>query len=102
MGASIGTRLYTRLFGARVGADAAGNTYYREKNPPRGRRERRWAIYAGEAEGSAIPPEWQGWLTHMRAESPAEAPASRAGRGRSRICRTGPAPMAPGARAARC
>lgn len=74
MGASIGTRLHTRLFGARVGADAAGNTYYREKNPPRGRRERRWAIYAGEAEGSAIPPEWQGWLTHMRAESPAEAP----------------------------
>lgn len=74
MDAGIGTRLYTRLFGVKVGEDAAGNVYYREKSPPRGRRERRWALYAGEAEGSAIPPEWQGWLTHTRAESPAEAP----------------------------
>lgn len=74
MGASIGTRLRTRLRGERAGVDGAGNVYYRERNPPPGRRERRWVIYAGDSEGSAAPPDWQGWLTHTRAASPAEAP----------------------------
>ena len=74
MGASIGTRLYTRFRGTRVGADPAGNVYYRERNPPRGRRERRWVLYAGETEASSVPPEWQGWLNRTRAASPAEAP----------------------------
>ncbi len=75
MGASIGTRLYTWLHGAPVGSDAAGNMYYREKVPVRGRREKRWVIYAGEVEASAVPPDWQGWLNHTRAASPADAPS---------------------------
>lgn len=74
MGAGLGTKLLTRLRGVPEGSDEAGNVYYRERNPPRGRRERRWVIYAGEAEGSAVPPAWQGWLTHTLAASPAEAP----------------------------
>ena len=74
MGANIGTRLYTRLFGVRAGADAAGNVYFRERKPPPGRRERRWVIYAGDVEASAVPPDWQGWLNRTRAASPAEAP----------------------------
>ena len=74
MGASIGTRLYTLLRGAVVGTDDAGNVYYRERKPPRVRRERRWVIYAGETDASAVPPEWQGWLNHTNALAPVDAP----------------------------
>jgi NADH:ubiquinone oxidoreductase subunit len=74
MGATFGTRLYTRLYGEKVGSDAAGNEYYRERTPLDGRRERRWVIYGGEAEASAVPPEWQGWLTHTVDETPIERP----------------------------
>ena len=74
MGAGFGTRLFTRLRGVAVGSDEAGNVYYRERKPPRGRRERRWVIYAGDAEGSAVPPAWQAWLTHTLSASPTEAP----------------------------
>ncbi len=75
MGADTVTRLFTWFRGARVGADEAGNIYYRERKPPRGRRERRWVVYAGEVEASAVPPDWQGWLNHTREASPAEAPS---------------------------
>jgi NADH:ubiquinone oxidoreductase subunit len=74
MGATIGTKLYTRFFGEQVGTDGAGNTYYREKNAPSGRRERRWVIYGAKPEGSAVPSEWQGWLTHTLSESPMDSP----------------------------
>ncbi len=74
MGAGIGTRLFTRFRGVKVGADEAGNAYYREKRPRRGRRERRWAIYAGGADASSAPPEWRGWLTHTLDSPPSEAP----------------------------
>ncbi len=74
MSATFGTRLFTRLRGERVGEDAAGNVYYRERKPRAGQRERRWVSYAGEPEASAVPPEWQGWLTHTLAQSPVEKP----------------------------
>jgi NADH:ubiquinone oxidoreductase subunit len=74
MGATFGTRVYTRLYGEKVGSDAAGNEYYRERKPRAGRRDRRWVIYQGEAEASAVPPEWQGWLTHTVEETPIERP----------------------------
>ena len=74
MGATFGTRVYTRLFGENVGSDGAGNDYYRERKPRAGRRERRWVIYKGEPEASAVPAEWQGWLTHTVDETPIECP----------------------------
>ena len=74
MGATFGTKLYTWFFGEEVGSDTAGNTYYREKKPPEGRRRRRWVIYGAKPEASAVPAEWQGWLTHTLAESPVEKP----------------------------
>lgn len=74
MGATFGTKLFTRFRGDKVGSDEFGNTYYREKNPPAGRREKRWVIYGGEAEGSAVPPEWQGWLTHTVEATPVDSP----------------------------
>ena len=74
MGATLGTWIYTRLFGNKVGSDRFGNRYFTERRPRPGRRARRWVIYQGEPEGSAVPPEWQGWLTHTVAETPLERP----------------------------
>lgn len=60
----IQMRLFTWRKGALVGTDADGNQYYRERNPPKGRRERRWVMYRGEPEATKVPPEWHGWLHH--------------------------------------
>ena len=78
---TLGTRLLTWLRGELVGKDAYGNAYYRLKNDkPSGRgggrfsRERRWVIYAGEPEGSKVPPEWHAWLHHTVDEAPGAWP----------------------------
>lgn len=61
---NIGTWLHTALHGRLIGTDQAGNRYYTERRPRRGRTACRWVIYKGEAEASAIGPEWHGWLHH--------------------------------------
>jgi NADH:ubiquinone oxidoreductase subunit len=65
---TVGTRLWTRRFGERVGADEFGNVYFRTRggaiDPTLG-VERRWVVYAGYAEASAIPPGWWGWMHHL-------------------------------------
>ncbi len=63
-----GTLLDTWLHGVRMGSDSFGNVYYRSKNTPLGKREKRWVIYADEPEASTVPPEWHGWLHHMSLE----------------------------------
>jgi NADH:ubiquinone oxidoreductase subunit len=73
--ATIGTRLFTWLWGEEVGRDGAGNRYFRHK---RGgttmgcslQKERRWVIYRGEDEASRVPPEWHLWLHHTTDEIP--------------------------------
>lgn len=62
--------LFTWLNGEKVGTDDAGNVYYKGKKLRAG-RERRWVIYAGEAEASSVPPEWHGWLHHQTGALPA-------------------------------
>jgi NADH:ubiquinone oxidoreductase subunit len=68
---TLGTRLFTWLKGELVGTDGFGNRYYRErgqrplqKGGGRWSREKRWVLYAGEAEASRVPPEWHAWLHH--------------------------------------
>jgi NADH:ubiquinone oxidoreductase subunit len=68
VGMSIGTRLFTWLHGRVVGTDGDGNVYYTEKPRP-GLRPRRWVIYNGAAEASAVPPEWHSWL-HYTTDQP--------------------------------
>lgn len=51
--------------GTRVGTDTSGNVYYRTKARPGYKRERRWVVYKGEPEASAVPPEWHGWLHYQ-------------------------------------
>ncbi len=74
---TLGTRLFTWWRGAHVGDDAAGNRYFRDKKRPAEGRERRWVVYGGEVEASAVPPEWHAWLHHTTDEVPG-ARANRA------------------------
>jgi len=61
---TLSTRIFTALRGEKVGEDEFGNVYYRD--PKRGKR---WVIYNGPAEASAIPPGWHGWM-HYRTDTP--------------------------------
>ncbi len=67
---TLGTRLMTWLRGDFVGADGAGNRYYRRRRVHGPRRERRWVMYRGEAEASKVPPEWHAWLHYTVDEVP--------------------------------
>mgnify|MGYP001766118839 CR=1 FL=1 len=71
-GQTFGTWFHTRLNGEFVGEDEAGNRYYRtkggKKDPYLG-YERRWVIFKGDADGSAVPPGWHGWM-HQRTDVP--------------------------------
>lgn len=67
-GQTIGTRFHTWRFGKKVGQDELGNTYYEGGTTSWG-MPRRWVIYNGYAEASAIPPGWHGWM-HYRTDVP--------------------------------
>jgi NADH:ubiquinone oxidoreductase subunit len=74
-GSTIGTRVHTARNGERVGSDEFGNVYYRTRggkiDPGLG-FERRWVIYASEAEASKIPPGWHGWMHHRTDVAPTD------------------------------
>jgi NADH:ubiquinone oxidoreductase subunit len=74
-GQTMGTRFHTWRNGERVGADEFGNVYYRSRggriDPALG-HERRWVVYNGQAEASAVPPGWNGWLHHTVDVPPSE------------------------------
>jgi NADH:ubiquinone oxidoreductase subunit len=65
-GQTLGTRFDTWRKGRFVGSDEAGNRYYTDKTG-----KRRWVIYNGVAEASAIPPGWHGWMHHRQDNPPA-------------------------------
>lgn len=76
----LGTFLFTRKRGEKVGKDEFGNVYYRER-AAKGqggdwRNERRWVVYAGdgEIEASSVPAGWNAWMHKNREKSPAEEP----------------------------
>lgn len=58
------TSFFVRLSARRIGSDAAGNTYWEAKRATRDGRPKRFVLYAGRPEASAVPPEWWGWLHH--------------------------------------
>ena len=66
-GQTLNTRFHTWRKGERVGEDQSGNIYYRTRggavDPSLG-FQRRWVIYNGQSEASAVPPGWYGWLHH--------------------------------------
>ena len=64
-GQTLNTRFYTWRKGELVGRDEMGNSYYRARSAvPDSISERRWVIYNGYSEASAIPPGWHGWMHH--------------------------------------
>ncbi|WP_137133053.1 NADH:ubiquinone oxidoreductase subunit NDUFA12 [Rhizobium sp. FY34] len=67
-GQTMGTRFFTWRKGTRVGEDQFGNVYYEGPMASYG-LQRRWVIYKGYAEASAIPPGWHGWM-HHRTDTP--------------------------------
>lgn len=71
-GATIGTALYSRRAGNRVGEDSQGNVYFEAKKATNGVR-RRWVIYNGANDASRVPPEWHGWLHGTFDEPPDQA-----------------------------
>ena len=70
-GSTLGTRFYTWRKGTRVGEDEFGNVYYEGDNDSEG-RTRRWVLYNGLAEASAIPPGWHGWMHHRTNTPPSQ------------------------------
>ena len=59
---TVGTRLYTWVFGEEIGQDSQGNRYFRSRRS--GERQRRWVLYKGDVEASRVPPAWHSWLHH--------------------------------------
>jgi NADH:ubiquinone oxidoreductase subunit len=68
-GHTMGTQLYTRRNGQRVGEDEQGNVYYQAEGG-----KRRWVIYNGESDASRISPDWHGWMHHTFDQPPTVAP----------------------------
>mgnify|MGYP001161989137 FL=1 len=71
-GQTFGTWWHTRMNGEFVGEDEFGNKYYRTKGGAIDKGlgfQRRWVIYADDADASAIPPGWHGWM-HNRVDVP--------------------------------
>lgn len=68
-GQTIGTQIFTRRHGVKVGEDEQGNIYYQTRDG-----KRRWVIYNGEAEASRVGPDWHGWLHYTWDEPPTKAP----------------------------
>ena len=70
MSATIGTKLYTMLYGKFVGRDEFGNRYFEHKSKRADEpHKRRWVVYNGVAEASKIPPAWHGWM-HYTLDAP--------------------------------
>ena len=57
---TLGTRIYTFIYGKFVGDDEYGNKYYESKSG------KRWVIYKGEIEATKIPNEWYSWIHFTR------------------------------------
>jgi len=66
---TLGTQLFTWRNGIKVGDDAQGNIYYRNKDD-----SKRWVIFNGEVEASRISPDWHGWLHQTFDEAPGSTP----------------------------
>ena len=66
---SIGTKLYTWMYGKLVGTDEVGNKYYTNSENHKDLNAKRWVMFNGEIEASKIPPHWHAWL-HKSIDEP--------------------------------
>lgn len=73
----IGTYLFSKIYGEKIGEDEFGNKYYRSnlkhgRNVGRYNKERRWVIYRGKKEPSKIPAIWHCWMHYATDEIPSK------------------------------
>ena len=61
---TVGTFIYTLLFGKFIGKDQFGNKYYSNS------KGKRWVIYKNNIESSKIPPEWHLWIHSLATKKP--------------------------------
>jgi NADH:ubiquinone oxidoreductase subunit len=61
---TIGTFIYTLIFGKYVGSDKFGNKYYTSS------KGNRWVVYKNYIESSKIPPEWHSWIHFLSQNIP--------------------------------
>ena len=59
---SLGTIIYTWLFGKLVAKDDFGNKYYCNSKNFNDFNSKRWVIFKNKVEASKIPPHWHAWL----------------------------------------
>ena len=59
---SLGTKIYTWLYGNLVGSDEFRNKYYCSSKNFNSELAKRWVIFDGEIEASRVPPHWHAWL----------------------------------------
>jgi NADH:ubiquinone oxidoreductase subunit len=70
-GQTLGTRFNTWRNGTKVGQDEFGNVYYSGGKDGEG-RTRRWVVFNGYAEASAIPAGWHGWMHYRTDVAPSD------------------------------
>lgn len=59
------THFFTRLSSRPVGTDRFGNAYYESRaDMPGYPRKRRFVLYKGAPDPTAVPSEWHAWLHH--------------------------------------
>ena len=63
---TLGTFLYTLIFGKFVGNDEFGNKYYSSSSG------KRWVIYKNTVEASKIPSEWHLWIHFLKKNQPSK------------------------------
>ena len=69
---SLGTKIFTILYGQFVGQDEFGNKYYKDRRHAKQDKERRWVLFAGDDEATSVPPGWFGWLHNTDTLPPTE------------------------------
>lgn len=64
-GKTLGTRIWSYIYGIKVGQDRYNNLYYRDKSD-----SKRWVIYGDQVESTLVNPEWNNWLRYTSTDLP--------------------------------
>ena len=64
-GSTLGTKIWTFLYGTQVGIDEDKNVYFQNK-----KGTKRWVIYSGVIESTKSSPEWNNWLRFTSSSVP--------------------------------
>ena len=67
----LANKLFSKLFGKKVGEDKFGNIFYESNKLSRYfGRDMRWVSYNGIPEATKVDSNWYGWLHHQDSKIP--------------------------------